>query len=337
ARLERRALLAVLSGLDAARRDRARSGRGEKYLPLLTLAVLESEPHTVTEGPRVERVGPGGIEQRVLVAHLEQHVQHALVDAGEDAEAVAIVPGEVRPRGRIVWPVVGVAIEKRRSRQRQGLEVVRTALQERVAGGLIGGRFGSIRRRGCFTIQKIRAPLERGGDGLGDRLERVLLPLAQRGLHLARVLASAPGQYQCRASACTIQNSVSDSSTTRPSHCACMRSASSVSAPRRTISPGVSGLRSASTRRNSAFTRAIRCARLRSLVRKSSAPRRSPDTASSSLSRAVRNMIGNSADSARSCRHSSKPPSGSSSREMSMTARSGRRAANALMACARLA
>src|SRR5256885_15859102 len=79
ARLERRALLAVLSGLDAARRDRARSGRGEKYLPLLTLAVLKSEPHTVTEDPRVERVGPGGIEQRVLVAHLEQHVQHAQI------------------------------------------------------------------------------------------------------------------------------------------------------------------------------------------------------------------------------------------------------------------
>src|SRR2546429_9171937 len=59
ARLERGALLAVLSGLDAARRDRARSGRGEKYLPLLTLAVLKSEPHTVTEGPRGERVGPG--------------------------------------------------------------------------------------------------------------------------------------------------------------------------------------------------------------------------------------------------------------------------------------
>src|SRR2546430_13491082 len=38
-------------------------------------------------------------------------------------------------------------------------------------------------------------------------------------------LRTCPGW---RASACTIQNSVSDSSTTRPSHCACMRSASSV-------------------------------------------------------------------------------------------------------------
>src|ERR1700730_4823989 len=71
-------------------------------------------------------------------------------------------------------------------------------------------------------------------------------------------LRTCPGW---RASACTIQNSVSDSSTTWPSHCACMRSASSVSAPRRTSSPGVLGLRSASTRRNSAFTRAIRCGR----------------------------------------------------------------------------
>ncbi len=77
-------------------------------------------------------------------------------------------------------------------------------------------------------------------------------------------------------------------------------------------------------RLNSAATRAARCGRLTSLVRKSSAPRRRPDTASSSLSRAVRKMMGNSADSARRSRHRSKPPSASSSSEMSMMARSGR-------------
>ena len=76
-------------------------------------------------------------------------------------------------------------------------------------------------------------------------------------------------------------------------------------------------------RRNSAATRAARCGRLTSLVRKSSAPSRSPDTASSSLSRAVRKMMGSSAESARRSRHRSKPPSASSSSEMSMMARSG--------------
>src|SRR5437867_13411437 len=40
----------------------------------------------VTEDRRVERIGARGIEQRVLVAHLEQHVQHPLVDAGERSE-----------------------------------------------------------------------------------------------------------------------------------------------------------------------------------------------------------------------------------------------------------
>jgi len=32
----------------------------------------------------------------VLVVHLEQQVQHALVDAGEDCEAMTIVLGKIR-------------------------------------------------------------------------------------------------------------------------------------------------------------------------------------------------------------------------------------------------
>ena len=56
---------------------------------------------------------------------------------------------------------------------------------------------------------------------------------------------------------------------------------------------------------------------------------------SKSESRAERKMIGNVGDSARSSRHSVKPPSGSSPSPTSITARSGRRVRNAAMASGR--
>ncbi|TLZ24497.1 MAG: hypothetical protein E6K27_13610 [Gammaproteobacteria bacterium] len=171
ARLDGGVLLAILAGLDAARRDRPGSGRGEEHLVLLAAAVLESEPHAVTEGRRVERIGARGIEQRVLVAHLEQHVQHPLVNAGEDAEAMQIVLAEVRPRGGVVRPVIGIAVEERRGRERERLQVVGSGIEERTDGVCAGrdghrGCFGCVRRRERFAVQEVGAPLERGGDGL---------------------------------------------------------------------------------------------------------------------------------------------------------------------------
>ena len=117
-----------------------------------------------------------------------------------------------------------------------------------------------------------------------------------------------------RASACTIQNSVSDSSTTLPSHCACMRSVSSVSGPRRQhVGAGGFGLRSASTRRNSAFTRAMRCGEAQVLgeeiVGAQAQPRDRIELAVARGQKDDRQLR----PTARSWRHSSKPPSGSSS------------------------
>src|SRR5438477_2810514 len=54
----------------AARRDRPGSGRGEEHLVLLAAAVLESEPHAVTEGRRVERIGADRKSTRLNSSHM---------------------------------------------------------------------------------------------------------------------------------------------------------------------------------------------------------------------------------------------------------------------------
>ena len=74
---------------------------------------------------------------------------------------------------------------------------------------------------------------------------------------------TCPGK---RASACTIQNSVSVSSTGAPRQCAVRRFTSSTRSPRVSTSSVAAGELARSVRRNSAAMRADRCGRLTSLV-----------------------------------------------------------------------
>src|SRR5579863_4761274 len=62
ARLELGELLAVLTGLDVARRDRARAGRRDEHLALGAVGVLEAEPDAVAGSVRVERARDWGGE-----------------------------------------------------------------------------------------------------------------------------------------------------------------------------------------------------------------------------------------------------------------------------------
>ena len=191
-RLQARALAAVLAALDAPRDDRTRGGCGDEHLLLLALRVLEAKPHAIAEGRGLERVVPRGVEQRVLVVHLEQQVQHALVHAGQDGEAMARVLVEMAPGRRIVRPVIHVTVEERRGTQGHRLQIVgRCPVEVGIGrGGRCRSFRGAVRLPGicgrAFAVEQVSAPLERGGDGLRERVQGVDLALAQRRLHLAR-------------------------------------------------------------------------------------------------------------------------------------------------------
>ncbi len=181
ARFLDRDLLAQLARLDAPAAHGAGARGGDEDLPLLAVGILEAEPDPVAERCAIERVGVRAIEHELVIGDIEQRVEHALVHAGENAESILAVT-DVGPRLRLLGPFVGVAIEKRLTCERHGLQIERLGL--RVLGGAVG------------PIQQITATLQRSGDGLSDRGERLLLAFAQDQLHLARVLAPGPGQHQ---------------------------------------------------------------------------------------------------------------------------------------------
>ena len=100
------------------------------------------------------------------------------------------------------------------------------------------------------------------------RLTCDVIVLSSTTMLASRISASrsltCPG---CRASACTIQNSVSVRSTRWPFQSAVRRLTSTRSGPRSRMSSVEGGAASSSLRRNSAAMRAARCGRLASFVR----------------------------------------------------------------------
>src|SRR5207244_6280070 len=89
-----RHLLTVFARLDASCGDRPGAARGDEHLPLDSLRILEAEPDPITESARIERTRARCIEGQLLIAHVKQHIQHALEDARENCEPVCAVPGE---------------------------------------------------------------------------------------------------------------------------------------------------------------------------------------------------------------------------------------------------
>jgi len=116
----------------------------------------------------------------VLVVHLEHHVQHALVDAAQDAETVLRIVTEMLPCRRLARPVIRVAVDERCGAQRERPQIVRSGRGRaagrgrrcRRRGRLRQGRIGRAVGSGQWlAVQEVGAPLERRGDGLRYRLE----------------------------------------------------------------------------------------------------------------------------------------------------------------------
>ena len=114
-----RRVLAVFARYDPSGKDGAGPCQGEELLPLGALRILVTDPHPIAEGGGVERVRSGRIEDEARIMHFQKHIQHPIVNAGQDAEAVracAVVP----PSTGSVRPVVRIPVDIRGGRQHQG-------------------------------------------------------------------------------------------------------------------------------------------------------------------------------------------------------------------------
>src|SRR5215470_9012982 len=210
--LDEDTLLTVLARFNAPRGERAGAARRQEYLLLLAPTVLVADPHAVAEGGRIEPVAPRSIEHRVLIVHFEQHVQHPLIDAAQDAEVMTRIVTEMGPRGGRAWPVIRVAIDEWRSAERERPEVVGTRRRawhaRRGSDGCGAARLlrlytrrAVVRGQG-LAVQQIGPALERGRNGLRHGLERSLLALAQRSLHLPGVATACPGEPERSEAEC---------------------------------------------------------------------------------------------------------------------------------------
>src|SRR5262249_32843845 len=125
-------LAPVLARFDAPCVDIAGARRRQKHLPLDSAGVLEADPDTIAERGRVEEARVGGVEDELVVTHVQQCVEHAIADAGEDAESIVTV-AEVLPGARRVGPLIDVAIDERLAGKGNGNEIVPFRLRQVLA------------------------------------------------------------------------------------------------------------------------------------------------------------------------------------------------------------
>ncbi len=139
-------------GLDPACMHGSGFGRREQILMLRAARIGKGNPDAVAEPGRIEHIHPRRVPHEVGIAHLDQQVHHAFMHAGQQRQLARAVR-EAAAKGRVVRPLIGIAIQERRGQQRHGLQVVRS-----------GQCRPRVRRQ---AIQQVGAPLERGRDGLG--------------------------------------------------------------------------------------------------------------------------------------------------------------------------
>src|SRR5207253_11283387 len=88
ARLVYRELLSVFPCLDAPRRDGAGPGWSDEALPLPSFLVQHSDPDAVAYSSGLEWICAEGVIDEMAILDIEQHVQHALVHAGENSKSM---------------------------------------------------------------------------------------------------------------------------------------------------------------------------------------------------------------------------------------------------------
>ncbi len=90
---------------------------------LEAVGTAEADPDPVTGRVGVEGIRAYCVEDDLFVAHVQQHVEHPLEHAGEDAEAILASVVVMAPGILILGPLVRVAVQEGLSRQHDRLKV----------------------------------------------------------------------------------------------------------------------------------------------------------------------------------------------------------------------